>query len=100
MWNHTNSGEECRFRPNRDVIDTVLGDDEATLMFLDAKLTYALNRTGLRIWRLLKEGRTVGQIVEGLYEEFDVEREQAKENTLNFIEELLAHKLIVAVNRE
>lgn len=87
--------EKRRFQQNPEVIDTVLDKDEATLMHLGTKLSYALNQTGLRIWCLLKEGCTTHEIVERLYEEFDVEREQARKGVINFIEELLSFKLIL-----
>lgn len=87
---------ECKFQASREVIDTILDKDEAALMHLGTKLSYALNQTGLRIWCLLKEGRTIDEIVERLHEEFDVEREQARTGVVNFIKELLSFKLIVA----
>lgn len=83
-----------RFQPNPEVIETVL-DDEATLVRLDTQLSYALNRTGLRIWRFLKQGCAVDEIAEKMHEEFDVERERALKDAVNLIEDLLAFKLIV-----
>ncbi len=88
--------EERRFQPNPEVIETVL-DDEATLICLDTKLSYGLNSTGLRIWRFLKQGCAVDEIAEKMHEEFDVERERARKDSVNLIETLLAFKLIVPI---
>lgn len=87
----------CKFQVNHNVICTVLDKDEATLMHLGTKLPYALNRTGLRIWCLLKEGCTLDGIVERLQKEFGIEREQVKKDVVNFIRELLSFKLVTAI---
>ncbi len=86
--------EECRFQQDPDVIYTILDKDEATLMHLGTKLSYALNQTGQRVWCFLKEGSTIEEIIRRLHEEFDVEPEQARKGVVNLLEELLSFKLI------
>lgn len=90
----------CKFQANHDVICTVLDKDEATLMHLGTKLPYALNRTGLTTWFLLKDGCALDAIVERLQEEFDIEREKLRKDVVNFIEDLLSYKLIVATGSD
>ena len=89
--------EKYRFQQNPEVIYTVLDKDEATLMHLGTKLSYALNQTGQRIWCFLNEGCAIDEVVERLLVEFDIEREQARKSVIRFIEELLSFKLIVSV---
>ncbi len=89
--------EHLRFQSNPEVIDTVLDENEATLMHLETKLSYALNGTALRIWSLLKQGRTIDEIAEKIHEEFDVNRERVRKDAKKLIEDLLAFKLIVPI---
>ncbi len=89
--------EQLRFQSNPEVIDTVLDENEATLMHLETKLSYALNGTALRIWGLLKQGCTIDEIAEKIHDEFDVRRERVIEDATKLIEDLLAFKLIVPI---
>lgn len=89
--------EHLRFQSNPEVIDTVLDENEATLMHLETKLSYALNGTALKIWGLLKQGRTIDEIAEKIHEEFDVNRERVRKDAIKLIEDLLAFKLIVPI---
>jgi hypothetical protein len=70
------------------------------LIHPETKLSYALNRTGLKIWHLLKEGRSIEEMVEKLQEEFEVNLDQAKRDVVNLIQELLSLKLILASNKD
>ena len=60
--------------PDSDVIVTEL-DGEAVLLNLDTKLYFSLNATGVRIWKLLAEGLTLGQIGDRLFHALLVERD-------------------------
>jgi hypothetical protein len=92
------NGGKSAFQPNDGVIETVLTKEEGTLIHLDTKLSYALNRTGLRIWCLLKEGYGVHEIVEKLHEEFEVDRDRVKKDVVGLIEELSSLQLITPLN--
>jgi len=88
------------FKPGPEVIETALSRDEGALIHLETKLSYALNRTGLRIWSLLKEGNCAHEIVEKLHEEFEVDRDRLKKDVVSLIEELELLKLIIPSNKE
>ena len=92
------NGGKNAFQPNDKVIETVLTKEEGTLIHLDTKLSYALNRTGLRIWCLLKEGYGAHEIVEKLHEEFEVDRDRVKKDVASLIEELSSLQLITPLN--
>lgn len=92
------NGGKSAFQPNDGVIETVLTKEEGTLIHLDTKLSYALNRTGLRIWFLLKEGYYIDEIVQRIYEEFEVDRDRVKNDVVGLIEELSSLKLITPLN--
>jgi hypothetical protein len=79
--------------PDSDVIVTEL-DGEAVLLNLDTKLYFSLNATGVRIWNLLAEGLTLGQIGEQLFQEYDVTPEKAQQCVLDLIGQLNDEKLV------
>jgi hypothetical protein len=79
--------------PDSDVIVTEL-DGEAVLLNLDTKLYFSLNTTGVRIWKLLAEGLTLGDISERLFEEYDVTPEKAQQCVLELVGQLNDEKLV------
>lgn len=89
-----------RYRQDPAAITTVLNSDEAVIVHADTKLSYALNATGITIWNLLKESRTVDDLTKGVCDAFNVNREHARDGVIRFIEELLSFRLIGAVNQE
>jgi hypothetical protein len=88
------------FQTTQEVLEAILDKDECVLIHPETKLSYALNRTGLKIWHLLKEGRSIEEMVEKLQEEFEVNLDQAKRDVVNLIQELLSLKLILASNKD
>lgn len=68
--------------------------DEAVLLHLDTEQYYSLNETGVRIWQLLDEGRSVDETCARMAEEFDVEDALVRADVLALIEELKAADLI------
>jgi len=63
-------------RPDPDVISRRI-DAGTVLINLRTNKIYELNTTGSRIWELLKEGRTVGEIEATLQQEYEVEAAEA-----------------------
>lgn len=51
---------------------------------------YTLNEVGARVYELIDGERTLEAIVETVFEEFDVTREQAEMDVREFVEQLLA----------
>jgi hypothetical protein len=60
-------------------------DGEAVLMNLDEGDFSSLKSTGLQIWQMLDEPKPVSQICAGLLDQFDVEEEVCREQTLGFL---------------
>ncbi|OMH40167.1 HPr-rel-A system PqqD family peptide chaperone [Desulfurobacterium indicum] len=50
--------------------------------------SFTVNKTGLFIINMLKEGKDVEDIVEALTEEFEVDREEAMRDVTDFLEQL------------
>jgi len=75
-------------RPHPQVVDTPLDDDETVLLHLVTKTYYTLNATGGHVWRGLKAGKTIDEIVDELQKVYEVSREQAASSVVELIEDL------------
>lgn len=92
--------DHIRYQQDPAAITTFLNSDEAVIVHADTKLSYALNATGITIWNLLSQGHGIDELTNGICTEFDVDREQARDGVIRFIEELLSFRLIVPVRQE
>lgn len=68
--------------------------DEAVILDLAGGTYYGLDPVGARVWQLIGEGRTLGDICEALLGEYDVTREQLERDVLDLADTLLEKKLI------
>lgn len=83
-----------RFHPCEDTELALLGEKEAVLVHLTKALTYRLNSTGLFIWNDLESGLTAEEIVQRLYDNYDVDMETAQRKVSEFIGHLRSLELI------
>ena len=77
--------ENLLIKQNEDTAYRVL-DGEAVIVDLDSSELYSLNPTATVIWEACEEETTLGEVVDRIVEEFEVEREVAKEDCLEFLE--------------
>ena len=66
----------------------VLGGEAVVLTPMDSKI-HSLSETGTRIWELLADKPTVGEVIAQIHREFKVDEEQAKEDVMAFLEEMV-----------
>ena len=60
----------------------------------DLASIYSFNGTGSLIWQMLDSPRTIGELVEAVVQQFDVERAQAEEDVKRFVREMIAVCLV------
>jgi hypothetical protein len=77
--------------PNQ--ISSSLGE-EAVILELTQGVYYGLNSVGARIWELLKEPRTAGEIRDVILDEYDAEPEAVTRDLLGLLTELADRGLI------
>lgn len=82
-----------RVRQSPDVVSSRLGD-AGVLVHLQTNRIFEVNATGLRIWELIGEGRTLAEIQEVLQSEFDVEPERLRQEFLALVTELAREGLV------
>ncbi len=63
-------------------------EGEAILVKVDSGEVIHLNEVAAEIWRIIDGKRKISEIVDHIQKDFDVEREQAEKDTLEFIKSL------------
>jgi len=75
----------CR---NKQTASRILAGEAIVLTPADSRI-YAFNETGSRVWELLADELTVGQIADRIQGEFQVSQEQAQADVVAFLQTLL-----------
>ncbi len=86
------SPDQVVSRDKRTASRTIAGE-AIVLTPMDSKI-HSLNETGSRVWELLAEKQTVGQIVAQIHREFKVSEEQASADVIAFLEALAARGMV------
>jgi hypothetical protein len=68
--------------------------DETVILNLESGTYYGLDPVGARMWQLLGEGKSLGELCEIMLEEYDVARERLEADLLNLAEELANNGLV------
>lgn len=63
-------------------------DGRAVVVVIDEQCLHTLNPVGTYVWNLA-DGRSIGSIVEEVVREFEVEREKATADVMQFVEQLV-----------
>lgn len=91
------------FEPSPDVIAQQVAD-ETVLMDLKTEAYFGLNETGTRIWQLVSDRRTVGEISRSLADLFDAPAPRVREDMETLLAELqesgLIHTAVAAGPRQ
>jgi len=82
-----------RIRQNPQVVSSRLGD-AGVLVHLETNRIFEVNATGLRIWELAGEDRTLEEIEATLLQEFDVPAERMREELSALVSALSSEGLI------
>jgi hypothetical protein len=84
--------DKCIAKSN-DAIWRML-DGEAVIISEDGAQIHTLNKIGSFIWELVDGKTTIDHIVTKICERFEIERDVAQADTLEFIEKLVDKQLI------
>jgi len=81
-----------------DQISGDLLDGEVVILNMNDDVYYGLDQVGGRIWNLVQDPITFGEIIQTLLEEFDVEFQQCSEDVLALLKDMLSKGLIELQN--
>ena len=84
---------ESRVSRNEAIVFTDL-DDTIVMMDVDEGQYYELDPIGARVWNLLETGRSVADLCDVLASEFDVDPDTCRHDTLQFLEEANAMRIV------
>jgi hypothetical protein len=73
---------------------------EAVILNLKSGQYFGLNEVGARIWALIQEPKTVDELLQALFEEYDVTLDQLERDLLALLEKMVAKKLIEVGNEK
>lgn len=73
-----------------------MSSDGLVLLDVGAGLVLSANAVGARIWELIEQKRTAGEIAQQLAEEYGVPAERAQRDVAMFIAGLIARGLVTA----
>ena len=74
----------CPFASPSPSVREVETADGAVLLDIQQGLCFSINPVGARIWHLVKEQRSLGEIVDALAAEFHVPQEQVRGDVVEF----------------
>jgi hypothetical protein len=69
-------------------------DGQATIVLPSRAEVKVLNEIGSRVWDSIDGRRTLGQILDVLLEDYDIPREEAERDMLEFVGELRTHGMV------
>lgn len=69
-------------------------DGEAVIVIPEENVVKILNNVGSRIWELANGTRSVREIAEVIYNEYEIDEAQAKNDAVGFIEELIQSQMM------
>jgi len=82
-----------------DLVSSSL-DDETVMMSVNSGKYYGLDEIGSRIWELIEEPRSVSDLCDILFGEFEVDRKQCEKDVLDFLNELAKKNLLRVIDGE
>lgn len=77
----------------KDQVSTDL-DGETVILNLESGTYYSLDPVGTRIWSLIQESKTVGEIRDTILEEYEVEPDRCEQDIIALIEQLVDTGLV------
>jgi len=68
--------------------------EEAAILNMKNSVYYGLDPVGARVWQLLQQPRSLGEIRDAIVEEYDVTPERAESDLRDLLEKLLSEGLV------
>ena len=75
------------------VISRTVGE-ETVILELESGTYFGLDPVGARVWELMGEGRTFGQLCDIVMQEYEVSRERLEEDVTALVQQLADRRLV------
>jgi hypothetical protein len=90
----TTLSNESRVRLTPDQVSSELGS-EVVILHVKNGMYYGLDEVGVVIWKQLREGARVADIVSSVVDQFDVDAKQCEQDVLRILGEMAEAQLVV-----
>ena len=70
-------------------------DNQIVILQYETGVYFTLNQVGMRIWQLLEQGKTLQEILNDLLQEYDVSKEQLRQDLLSVVKQFKEKGLIL-----
>jgi hypothetical protein len=87
------------YRPNDKRVISKIIDGEAIIIKLEQGVYYSLNELGSVIWKNIEEKNSSSAIIDYIVSNYSVEISRAKQDVINFLNEMDKEQLIVPNNK-
>ena len=77
----------------REQVSCPLGE-EAAILNMKNSVYYGLNPVGARVWNLLQQARSVGELRDTILEEYEVETDRCERDLFELLEKMRSEGLI------
>ena len=84
--------DTCIFK--NDQVPWRIIENEAILVDVGQGNVMQLNEVGAFIWSQIDGKKTMGQVIDCVYDSFEIDKAQAQQDTLEFLKELLKKQII------
>ena len=78
---------------NEEFIVRKLGD-ELLILSIDGDELHTLDEIGTLIWHSINGENSIGDIIDNIFQEYEVEKDIVKKDVLAFVNELISRNLI------
>ena len=85
---------ESSFLIPPQVMSRLVGD-ETVLLDLSTGIYFGLDGVGKRIWEIVADGKSAGQIIEIIADEYEVDDSRARTDVVEFLGELIERGLLL-----
>jgi Coenzyme PQQ synthesis protein D (PqqD) len=68
--------------------------EEAAILNIKSSMYYGLDPVGARVWTLIQQPRSIGDLRDAIVSEYDVEAERCEQDLLDFLEKMRGEGLI------
>ena len=79
---------------SKDQVSSDLGGGEVAILNLKRGTYYGLDAVGARIWDLIQEPRTIGEIRDALVNEYEVQRDRCESDLITLLQRLTDEGLV------
>lgn len=89
-----NVTESTKVKQNPNMLTTQM-DGEIVMMSIKHGKYFSIGKTGVAIWGQIETERSIGEVVDSLCEQYEVDRAVCAQDVLRFVENMVAKEIVL-----